>query len=143
MIINITGQAGSGKTTISKELALILKKPIIIDGDKLRSIFNNTDYSRVGRRKNIENAYTIAKFLEESGFTPIIALISPYLDLREDLKSHTKVTEIYLATTQIRGKEKFFAPDYEVPQDNFLPVNTDLPLDDCVYNILVHIFDKK
>lgn len=63
MIINLTGQAGSGKTTIAKEITNILPKSINIDGDELREIFVNKDYSEAGRRKNIQNAYNIALFL--------------------------------------------------------------------------------
>lgn len=142
MIINITGQAGSGKTTIARELEKIVKKPIVIDGDELREIFINKDYSEEGRRKNITNAYNIARFLEAKGFIPIIALISPYLDLREDLKSKSTVSEIYLTTSQIRGREHFFAQGYVPPQEDFLPVNTDLPLDDCIQQILIYTIEK-
>lgn len=142
MIINITGQAGSGKTTIAIELEKIIANPIVIDGDELREIFVNKDYSEEGRRRNITNAYNIARFLEAKGFTPIIALISPYLDLREDLKSQSNVSEIYLTTSQIRGRENFFAPGYLPPQEDFLPINTDLALDECIQKILTYTLDK-
>jgi adenylylsulfate kinase-like enzyme len=142
LIINITGQAGSGKTTIATELEKIIANPIIIDGDELREIFVNKDYSEEGRRRNITNAYNIARFLEAKGFTPIIALISPYLDLREDLKSQSNVSEIYLTTSQIRGRENFFAPGYLPPQEDFLSINTDLALDECIQKILTYALDK-
>lgn len=142
MIINITGQAGSGKTTLSNEIAKLVKNPIIIDGDELREIFVNKDYSEEGRRRNITNAYNIARFLDKKGFTPIIALISPYLDLREELKSHAKVAEIYLTTTQIRGRENFFAPNYIAPSEDFLHVNTDQTLDICIDSILLYTIEK-
>lgn len=138
MIINITGQAGSGKTTIAASLISRLKNPIIIDGDELRKIFVNNDYSEEGRRANITNAYNIAKFLDAKGFTPVIALISPYLDLREDLKSQAFVAEIYLTTSQIRGKEHFFAQNYTAPTEKFLAINTDKELDECIDSILVY-----
>jgi adenylylsulfate kinase len=141
LIINITGQAGSGKTTLSNEIARLVKNPILIDGDELREIFVNKDYSEEGRRKNITNAYNIARFLDKKGFTPIIALISPYLDLREDLKSQAEVAEIYLTTSQIRGREKFFAPNYVAPSENFLAVDTDLDLESCTNNILLYIIE--
>lgn len=142
MIINITGQPGSGKTTIARELEKIIKKPIVIDGDELREIFVNKDYSEEGRRKNIMNAYNIARFLEAKGFIPIIALISPYQDLREDLKGQSTVSEIYVTTSQVRGREHFFAQDYVPPQEDFLKVNTDLPLDDCIQQILIYTIEK-
>jgi adenylylsulfate kinase len=142
LIINITGQAGSGKTTIATELEKIIANPIIIDGDELREIFVNKDYREEGRRRNITNAYNIARFLEAKGFTPIIALISPYIDLREDLKSQSNVSEIYLTTSQIRGRENFFAPGYLPPQEDFLSINTDLALDECIQKILTYTLDK-
>ena len=58
MIIWFTGQPGSGKTTLANELILNLKrdfpdkKLINIDGDDLRSISKNKDYSKEGRIKN-------------------------------------------------------------------------------------------
>jgi adenylylsulfate kinase-like enzyme len=142
LIINITGQAGSGKTTIARELEKMIKKPIVIDGDELREIFVNKDYSEEGRRKNITNAYNIARFLEAKGFIPIIALISPYSDLREELKSQSTVSEIYLTTSQIRGRENFFAPGYLPPQEDFLHINTDNSLDDCLEQILIYTIEK-
>lgn len=142
MIINITGQAGSGKTTLASELEKCVSNPIIIDGDDLREIFINKDYSEEGRRKNITNAYNIARFLEAKGFTPIIALISPYLDLREDLKNHSTVSEIYLTTSQIRGREHFFAQGYIQPEKNYLLINTDNQLDQCVTEILIYITEN-
>jgi adenylylsulfate kinase len=142
MIINITGQAGAGKTTIANRLTQSVKNPIVIDGDELRDLFKNKDYSEDGRRRNITNAYNIARFLEAKGYTPIIALISPYLDLREELKSQTEVVEVYVRTDQIRGREQFFAQNYESPQDNFLFVDTTNPIDACLREIKMYIINN-
>ena len=139
MIINLTGQAGAGKSTIARELEKILYNSIVIDGDELREIFVNKDYSEDGRRKNITNAYNIARFLESKGFTPIVALISPYEDLREDLKSITKVKEIYIHTTQIRGREDYFAQNYSSPKLNFLDLSTDSDLEECIEKIIEYL----
>jgi len=139
MIINLTGQAGACKSTIARELEKILKNPIVIDGDELREIFVNKDYSEEGRRKNITNAYNIARFLEAKGFSPIIALISPYEDLREDLKSTSEVKEIYIHTTQIRGRENYFAQNYSSPKSNFLDLSTDGDLQECIEKIIEYL----
>ena len=54
MIIWLTGQPGSGKTTLSNSVASILRKEndplkiVTIDGDNLRAIWNNKDYSKEG-----------------------------------------------------------------------------------------------
>lgn len=124
MIINLTGQAGMGKTTLAKELLKLIPNSINIDGDELRELFNNKDYSENGRRNNINNAYNIALFLEHKGFVPIISLISPYRDLRDELKNKTIVLECYIYTDSIRGRESYFAPNYQEPIENFVPIDT-------------------
>lgn len=124
MIINLIGQPGSGKTSIAKILSDAFFNSIHIDGDDLRELFNNKDYSEAGRRSNIQNAYNIALFLEHKGFTPIISLVSPYLDLREDLKARSNVIEILLQTSDIRGRESFFVENYQYPKTNFITIDT-------------------
>ena len=124
MIINLIGQPGSGKTTISEKLNVYVPKYIKIDGDELRSILSNKDYSENGRRRNIQTAYNIALFLEKKGFTPVISLVSPYRDLREWLKNQTEVFEFYIKTSEIRGRENFFVEDFEEPIDNFSLIDT-------------------
>ena len=58
MVYWFTGQPGHGKTVLSKMLIEYLednkeKQVIHIDGDDLREIFQNKDYSKEGRIKNI------------------------------------------------------------------------------------------
>ena len=139
MIVNLTGQAGAGKSTIARELEKLLYRSVVIDGDELREIFVNKDYSEEGRRKNITNAYNIARFLEAKGFTPILALISPYEDLREDLKSISNVKEIYIHTTQIRGRESYFAENYISPKQNYLDLSTDSPLNESIEKVIEYL----
>jgi adenylylsulfate kinase len=53
----LTGQPGAGKTTLATWLeAHFAGKGVVIDGDDIRAIFDNKDYSEAGRRKNIELA---------------------------------------------------------------------------------------
>jgi len=131
-IIWLTGQPGSGKTT----LANLLKKHfntsesyknktvVIVDGDDLRDITFNKDYSRKGRENNIKTAQKIAKFLFNKNFITIVALVAPYKELREHFKSNSPVFEIFLHTTDIRGREHFFAEDYEPPSADYLELDT-------------------
>ena len=63
MIYWFTGQPGAGKTTLAKALKenlemQNLKEVVHIDGDDIRAIFNNKDYSRAGREKNIRNEFS-------------------------------------------------------------------------------------
>ena len=64
-------------------------------------------------------------------------MVSPYKDLREDLKKERDTLEIFLYTDEKRGKENFFVNNYEVPLQNFLKLNTGkLNIEECVDEIL-------
>ena len=129
-IIWLTGQPGSGKTTLANhlkdkiELSNPNKPVMIVDGDDLRDITVNKDYSRKGRENNIKTAQKIAKFLFNKNFITIVALVAPYKELRESFKSGTPVFEIFLHTKDIRGREHFFAEDYEPPSTNYFELDT-------------------
>jgi adenylylsulfate kinase len=131
MIYNICGQPHSGKTTLAIHLKTALdtnnplRKAFIIDGDFLRKILNNKDYSENGRRDNISKAYAIAKYLDLYALHDvIIAVVSPFLDLREEFKLTADVTEIYLHTKNIRGREEFHVENFEKPQTDFIEIDT-------------------
>lgn len=125
MIISLTGQPGAGKTTLALELIQNITTPSIhIDGDDLRDIFQNKDYSEAGRRKNIERAQDIARFLDKKGFTVLMSLVSPYKDQRDEFKKASNTIEVYVHTTEIRGKESFHVANYEPPTETFIDINT-------------------
>jgi adenylylsulfate kinase len=140
MIYWFTGQPGAGKTSIAKSLIEKLPKNTFhVDGDDLREIFNNKDYSESGRRKNIELAQHLAHFLHNKGTNVIVSLVSPYRDQREDFKNTLKssIIEIYVHTDHIRGREDFHVKNYEEPIDNFLDMDTsDVLIETCVNQIL-------
>jgi adenylylsulfate kinase-like enzyme len=144
MIYLFTGQPGSGKTTLAKKLQMWLqtdkanwrKSVFHIDGDQLRELFPNKDYSKEGREKNIQKAFDIAKFLENSGNDVVISLVSPYKELREKFKSECKVQEIYCHTKKIRGREDKFALDYEPPTEYFIDLDTSESSDETFKKLL-------
>ena len=74
MIVWFTGQPGSGKTTLANEFISHFKnrnpnkKIINIDGDDLRNISKNKDYSKEGRIKNISTAISIMRFLANKNY---------------------------------------------------------------------------
>ena len=123
MIIWLTGQPGSGKTTLANSVIDKISnsdnnlKIIHLDGDDLRKINKNKDYSKKGRINNISTAISIMRFLANKDYLCIVSIVAPYKFLRDELKEEFPFLEIYLHTTEIRGREDFFAKDYEIPTD--------------------------
>jgi len=145
MVLWFTGQPGSGKTTLTNKfiedkLIGFMKIPhwkiVHIDGDDLRDVLDNKDYSEKGRRKNIQFAIDMAKVMDDKGYLVLVSLVSPYRDMREKLKSNRNITEFYLHTTDIRGKEDYFVEDYEPPLHNFTDIDTNKPIEECIDEIL-------
>jgi adenylylsulfate kinase-like enzyme len=125
-----TGQPGAGKTVLAKLLQArfewMRQDVFHIDGDDLRDLIQNKDYSKEGRIKNIELAQSIAKYLYNKNNNVVVSLVSPYLDIRERFKQDmdANIVEIYVHTTDIRGREQFHVSDYEVPTSNFISIDT-------------------
>lgn len=141
----LTGQPGSGKTTIALQLIETLKDSNImhIDGDDLRDLTSNKDYSRQGRINNITLAQKIALFCSNKGFFVIVSLVAPFKDIRDAFKKNNSVTEFYLHTDEVRGKEEFFSKDYEAPSENFISIDTGVnTIDECV-SIVMKELEKK
>jgi cytidine diphosphoramidate kinase len=124
MIYWFTGQPGAGKTTLALELINRLDNCIHIDGDNLRDILKNYDYTPEGRIKNISNVITIARYLDYKKFNVIISVVAPFRDLRESLKESNEVTEIFVHTNEKRGREHYFSKNYEKPLKNFTSIDT-------------------
>ena len=144
MIYWFTGQPGHGKTVLAKKLkeyieTTYLGKTVMhIDGDDLREILINRDYSRQGREYNIKTAQNIALYLDSKGFDVIVSLVAPYRELREEFKSRCNVKEIYVQATEMRGRERFHATDYEEPLENFIYIDTTMDIPSASLRFLLN-----
>lgn len=131
MIYWFTGQPSHGKTTLGKLLIENFKKNNLsnvfhIDGDDLRFLTKNQDYSKEGRIENVNTAQKIAHYLHNQGNIVIVSLVSPFRWQREEFKNFLKdnVIELYVHTNLIRERENFRVEYYEEPTENFINVDT-------------------
>jgi adenylylsulfate kinase-like enzyme len=134
MIYWFTGQPGAGKTVLGIKLKDFLqtekrnwrKDVFHIDGDDLRELTLNKDYSEVGRIQNIKNAQLLAYFLQNKGCDIVVSLVAPYKDLREEFKliCGDTIIEIYVHTNRKRNREEFKVKEYQAPEENFFDMDT-------------------
>lgn len=145
MIIVLFGQPHSGKSTLANYIMVHTTTFVNIDGDKLRDLFANKDYSRDGRIKNLNRASDIAHFISGTGGNVIMSLVYPYKEARDYLNSLAKdVYWVYLTYDGERGRENFHVKDFEEPtEEDVLSINTSsLPLTTCADIINTYINAK-
>ena len=126
MIYWFTGQPSHGKTILADMLKEALPKAYRIDGDDMRELFSNKDYTINGRVVNVGTAQKIAHYLHNQGHDVIVSLVSPYIDQREDFKKllGDNIREIYIHTSEPRERDHFKAIAYVAPQENFIDIDT-------------------
>ena len=134
MIYWFTGQPGAGKTVLGTKLKDFLqtekrnwrKDVFHIDGDDLRELTLNKDYTEQGRIQNIKNAQLLAYFLQNKNCDIVVSLVAPYKDLREEFKEVCRdtIVEIYVHTNRKRNREEFKVKEYQAPEENFFDVDT-------------------
>jgi adenylylsulfate kinase-like enzyme len=144
MIFWFTGQPGHGKTTLALALIERLEAEghavFHVDGDDLRALTGNADYSRGGREANIRRAQTIAHYLHNKGQIAVVSLVAPYRAIREELKAVAPVHEVYVHTTELRGREDKAAADYEAPTERFIDIDTtNRQVDECLSELLARV----
>lgn len=88
MLIWITGLAGSGKTTIGKEVYNRLKEKksntVFLDGDSFREILgNDLVYSSNDRLENAKRIHRMCKFLLSQDIIVVCATMSLYKEIHQ------------------------------------------------------------
>jgi adenylylsulfate kinase-like enzyme len=137
MITVLFGQPHSGKSTLANEL-----KGHNIDGDKLRELFKNKNFTREGRIQNLNRASDIAHYLNSTGIDVVLSLVYPYKEARDYLRGLTSEVKFVHLTYEVdRGREQYHVSDFEYPQDeDVLHLNTEwLEINDCIKQILEYV----
>lgn len=134
MIYWFTGQPAHGKTVLGKKLVNHLKEKnknqirsvFHLDGDHLREITVNKDYSEQGRINNIRNAQMICEYLHINDCDVVVSLVAPYKWLRDEFKERmgSEITEIYVHTSEPRERDHFKVEGYEPPTEVFVDIDT-------------------
>jgi adenylylsulfate kinase-like enzyme len=93
-IIWITGQTGSGKSTMLKRMKG--KNSILLDGDDLRKIWLDLDLSTDGRWEQNLRAARLSKYLADQGYDVFVATISPFEKLRKEIRQITGCTFMFI-----------------------------------------------
>jgi adenylylsulfate kinase len=87
-----TGLSGAGKSTIAGRLAPVLRERglnvEILDGDAVRTnLSKGLGFSKEDRDTNIRRIGYVAQLLSRNGVAVITAAISPYRDVRDEVRT--------------------------------------------------------
>ncbi len=101
-----TGLSGAGKSTLSAPIAALLTEQgynvEVLDGDEVRThLSKGLGFSKDDRDTNIRRIGWVAKTLSRHGVIAITAAISPYRDVRDEVRGWVEKTgagfiEIYV-----------------------------------------------
>ncbi|WP_044500498.1 adenylyl-sulfate kinase [Nostoc sp. PCC 7107] len=88
-----TGLSGAGKTTISSQVELELRsqgyKVELLDGDLVRQhLSKGLGFSKADRDENIRRIGFIANLLTRNEVIVLVSVISPYRQVREEVRQH-------------------------------------------------------
>ena len=100
----LTGLSGAGKTTIANRLEPELRargkvKVEVMDGDVIRTnLSKGLGFSKEDRDTNIRRIGFVSNLLTRNGVTTVVAAISPYRDVRDEVRhSIGEFVEVYVS----------------------------------------------
>jgi adenylyl-sulfate kinase len=90
----LTGLSGAGKSTLAENLTpLLLERGIkveVLDGDEIRTnLSKGLGFSKEDRDTNIRRIGFVSRLLARNGVGVITAAISPYRDVRDEVRTKT------------------------------------------------------
>lgn len=167
-ILWLTGLSSAGKTTLAQGIAQELQKrnypTELLDGDIVRThLSQGLGFSKQDRDLNVRRIGFVANLLSRNGITALVAAISPYREVREELKqTTTNFIEIYvkapLAVCESRdvkglyakaraGEIKHFtgiSDPYEEPTNPEIICQTDIfTVEECVNQVLHYLESQR
>ena len=101
-VVWLTGLSGAGKSTIARrletELAALGRPVEVLDGDEVRTnLSKGLGFSKEDRDTNIRRIGYVARLLAENGVGVITAAISPYREVRDEVRAATPgFVEVYV-----------------------------------------------
>lgn len=164
-ILWFTGLSGAGKSTLAhaveEELHQMGCRTFVFDGDNVRHSLNkNLGFSKEDRQENIRRIGEMCKLFIEAGVIALTAFISPFREDRErarKLVAEGDFIEIFcdcsLEVCESRDVKGMYArarsgeikeftgisSPYEPPLDAELVIDTTLPLEKCVEQIISYL----
>jgi adenylylsulfate kinase len=102
VIIWLTGLSGAGKTTIANRLKDVISQRDlnveVLDGDVIRTnLSQGLGFSKGDRDINIRRIGYVANLLSRNGVIVIVAAISPYRTVRDEVKASShNFMEVYV-----------------------------------------------
>ena len=144
-----TGLSGSGKSTLTQAIEpVLLERGVqveILDGDEVRTnLSKGLGFSKEDRDINVRRIGFVANLLSRNGVAAMTAAISPYKEIRDEIRAHTDTfVEVYtecsidelsrrdpkgLYKKALAGEIKNFtgiSDPYEAPENPEIVVNTE------------------
>jgi cytidyltransferase-like protein len=138
IVIWLTGNTGSGKTTLAKAMLPHIPRSVHLDGDEMRnSISNDLGLSDVDRLRHNLRVARLACVLTHQGFNVVVSVIAPFEFLRQEVDKVCAPLWVY-----VRRDSAPTRPDapYEIPEIPDYTVDNDaLTVDENVRRITDYV----
>jgi len=167
-VLWFTGLSGSGKTTVARRVAEILRgkgfKVELLDGDEVRKWLSpEAGFTREDRTRHLIRVANVARLLARNGVIVLCSFVSPYIEVRKKIreiieKEGIRFFEIYVKCSleecirrdpkglykrALRGEIKNMTgidDPYEPPPNPEIVINTENnPIEELVEHVLQKI----